>query len=145
MKTKKWTTNDQLIAYYFAKYDGVGLNISEEEFSDTIIGTSTQSLKMQIANFRYLLNLEGYKLSHASRLQKEVIDRFDCLSQAGVKRIILTYVDKVDSQNVIRTNKDLNKKANKRRDELNAQYLQNFQNKLDAWRRMGRRLTPKLA
>lgn len=131
-QTKRiWSTNELIIAYYIAKYDYLKLKITEYDFAEHIIGnTSVQSLRMQVANFRYLLGIEGYQLEHSSKLMKTIVDDLAHKTDVEIRRMINDYVSTIDTSSQIKTKKDINKAANKRRDELNAQYEKNFQNKL---------------
>lgn len=139
-----WSTNELIIAYYIAKWDYIGLDLSEEDLIEYVIkDTTANSLKMQVANFRYLLNIEGSQLQHASKLMRQIADDLQHKTRIQVKRIIKSYVRDIDANIEIRGRKEDNKKAYKKRDELNAQYKINFENKLKAYRKRGIRLTPK--
>jgi len=67
MKKRIWSKQELTIAYYVAKFNLNGLeNISLSELAEDVIkNTTKQSLNMQVANFRYLLDIPGHKLEDA--------------------------------------------------------------------------------
>ena len=135
-----WNNEELTIAYYIAKWDLNGLNMTEEDLADYVIGnTSTQSLRMQTANFRHLLGLEGYSLEDASEAQKSVVDLMANKTVTQVRNIIFTYADSVSDQISANKAKKTNSKIDIRKDELNDMLQMNFENQL-AMKSMNRRL-----
>ena len=139
-----WSANELTIAYHIAKWGYEGLGISEQDFVDYIIGNTTvPSLRMQVANFRFLMNLEGFKLANGSNLMEHIVDDLSNMTGVQVRRIIKDYMESVDESIEIAKKKQINKDAYAKRDKLNEQSRINFNNQLDVMRRMGRRLTLK--
>jgi len=135
----EWSEKDLVVAYYISKWDYSGLGIDEEDLVDTVIpNTTVQSLSMQVANFRHLLNIEGYKLSDSSKLMKVIVDKYDGLSMLKVRGIVSEIIDGCDVElgRGIRSNKLVDKKKL----ELNAELERNFQAKLKLMKNMGRNL-----
>lgn len=142
-KKRIWSKNELIIAYYIAKWDYAGLKISEHDFVEYIIGnTSVPSLRMQIANFRHLLQLDGYKLGDASQAMKDLVKELDNKTISQVRRMIKSYVEECEESIKILTIKSGNKEVNKKRDALNAQYQINFEKEL-AMKSRGRKLIRK--
>lgn len=137
-KKRIWSSNELTIAYYIAKHGYTGLKISEYDFVEYIIGDTTiPSLRMQIANFRYLLNIEGYQLAAGGEqpAKRKIVEELQNLTATQVRRIIKDYVLTIeDSIEIAKRNKS-NKEINKRKDALNAQEQINFENKLAQMRR----------
>lgn len=147
MSSKKriWSKDELTIAYYIAKWGYAGLRISEYDFAEYIIGnTSIPSLKMQVANFRYLLGIDGFKLEDASKAMKDLTEELSNSTITQVRRMILNYVDSCNEKIEIEKSKSINKQVNKRRDELNEQYDNNFKAKLNMMQSQGRRLRKKI-
>lgn len=142
MKNSKriWNNNELIIAYYIAKWDVNGLKMTEEELAEFVIGnTSTQSLKMQAANFRHLLGIEGYTLEDASNAQRDVVEQLKNKTVTQVRNIIFTYADSVSEQVATLKATKSNKVVNEKRDELNKLMQKNFENELKM-KMMNRRL-----
>ena len=145
MKKRIWNKQELTIAYYMAKYDMSGINIEEDTLIHTVIkDTSKASLRMQVANFRHLLNIEGYQLSHASQAMKDLCDEYDTKSQSEIKMLVISYIDACELDIADYTTQKANKIVNKRRDKLNSILKSNFENKLATMCRF-RNLVPKLA
>lgn len=140
-KTKRiWSKEELTIAYYIAKWDYSGLNISEDDFANYIItDTTVASLRMQTSCFRYLLGLSGSRLTHCSEAMRELVDELANKTISQVRRSILNYVDEQEESIKILTRQKGNQKINKKKDALNEQYRMNFENKVTALSK-GRRL-----
>lgn len=97
----EWTIGDNTIAYYIALYGTDSLRITDQkELAELVIGSTANSLSMQVANFRYLLNLEGYTLSDYSKMQEDVVRMMSGKSWNEVRQI----VDEVILRSDIATN-----------------------------------------
>lgn len=139
-----WTREELIIAYYIAKWDYSGLNISEHDFANYVItDTTVASLRMQTACFRQLLGLDGHRLAHCSELMKELVKELENKTISQVRKLIFSYVDLQEDNIKILTIQKENKIVNKKRDQLNTQYQLDFDNKLKSLRRY-RNLTPKV-
>jgi len=126
-----WNTEELTMAYYIAKWDENGLKMSKEDLAEYVItNTSTQSLKMQAANFRFLLGLEGYQLEDASAAQRQLVDELDNLTVTQVRNIIFTYSDSVSDRTEELKRKSANKSVNQKRDDENAKLDEVFQAKV---------------
>ena len=144
-KKRIWSSNELIIAYYIAKHGYAGLKISEHDFVEYIIGDTTMpSLRMQVANFRYLLNIEGYQLAADGKqvAKSKIVEDLQNLTATQVRRIIKDYVDSVEDSIEIAQRNKANREINKKKDALNAQEKINFENKLSHLRRY-RRLVRK--
>jgi hypothetical protein len=134
-----WTKNDLMIAYYITKWDYSGLGIDENDIVDSVIpNTTVHSLNMQVANFRHLLNIDGYKLSDSSKLMGEIVDKYESTPMLEVRKIVLDIIDKSDIK-IARVGRS-NKIVDQRKLELNAQLNKDYEAKLKMFASMGRRL-----
>jgi len=135
----EWSEKDLVIAYYISKWDYNGLGIDEYDLIDSVIPNSTvQSLSMQVANFRHLLNIDGYKLSDSSKLMKVIVDKYDGVPAEKVKGIVSKIIDGCDVE--LGRGKRSNKAIDKKKLELNAELERNYQAKLKLMKNMGRNL-----
>lgn len=133
MKNSKriWNNNELIIAYYVAKWDVNGLNMTEDELAEYVIGnTSTQSLRMQAANFKHLLGIEGYTLEDASQAQRDVVEQLKNSTVTQVRNIIFTYTDSVQEEFDARKASKVNKEVNEKRDQLNEKLQKDFEAQL---------------
>lgn len=135
-----WNKQELTIAYYIAKWDIGGLKITEQELVDYVIGRTTRpSLKMQVANFRFLLQLDGPQLEDASQAMRSLAEELSNHTVVQVRSIIFNYIDKMEDVILEQKTKGINATINKRRDELNAQLESNFLAQV-AQKSIGRRL-----
>jgi len=135
----EWSKNDLTIAYYLTRWDYSGLGINDEDIVDSVIpNTTVHSLNMQMANFRFLLNLDGYVLSDASTLMKEIVDTFENSTTEFVKNIVINFIQKCDV--TLGRNLRTNRKVNEKKDELNRLAQEMFDKKLKSFSNSGRRL-----
>lgn len=135
----EWMENDLVIAFYISKWDYSGLGVDENDVVDSVIpNTTVHSLNMQVANFRHLLNIDGYKLSDSSKMMGVIVDKYESSTMLEVRKIV---TDIIDGSNV-ELGRDIrnNKNVNKRKTELNSELNKNFESKLKLFRMMGRRL-----
>lgn len=124
-----WTKSELTVAYYLAKFEGRGIKLHEDELAG-IIDTSLGSLRMQVANFRYLLNIEGWQLEHASNAMKGLIDELHGKTMTEVKRLVQSFMREKNVPKEILDRRTHNIIVNKKRDSLNAQYERNFMARL---------------
>jgi len=89
---KQWTEDDQVIAFYIAKFGeeifkrttGFTLN----DVATDVIGTSPDSLKHQIANFKSLMDGGKSGLNRPHYLQTDVFNQYSDYSVKDMKEII---------------------------------------------------------
>lgn len=127
MKRKSWSRGDLIIAFYIAKFGLKGLNITRAELVKEVIGETTiKSLNMQAANFRFMLNIEGNRLSATSKNKLAIIEELGTRPIVFVRTIVLELIANSD----FRMNRGIhnrnNKEAEKRKRGLNNQYALNF-------------------
>lgn len=126
-----WNDQELTIAYYIAKWDVAGLKISEKDLVQYVIGETTHtSLKMQVANFRYLLGVEGPQLQDASQSMKRLVDDLANKTMTQVRNTIFAYMEEIEASIEQLKIKGVNAQINKRRDEANAQLNKNFEAQL---------------
>jgi len=114
----EWSKNDLVIAYYMTNWDLNGLGITKEDIVDSVIPeTTVNSLNMQMANFRFLLNLDGYKLSDSSNMMKEIVDEYSDKNMNQIKDVVKSIIEKCDIK--VGRNSRHNQKVNDRKTELN--------------------------
>ena len=96
--TKVWNEQELTIAFYIAKWGYAGLkDTSEEEIAMCIISdTTVQSLRMQVANFRFVLGLEGRTLKDASKAMYELNDKLTNKTMSQVRSLILPTINDAD-------------------------------------------------
>jgi len=145
MKNSKriWTKEELTIAYYIAKWDYNGLGIEEEDLVESVIGNTTvASLQFQVANFRHILGIEGFTKSDASKAMYKLVDDLANTTMTNVRKLVLAKIDKSETKIQKAKVTKVNKAANTRRDELNAESQRNFEAQMLLQRKLGRRLTP---
>lgn len=136
MRTNRiWTKEELLMPYFEALYGTQELRLHEDEVVAIIGDTSVGSFRMQTANFRYLLNIEGTQLEHASKKMKLLIDELAGKTKTDIIRMIKRFIKSRDVSQDISDKRTNNARAYKKRDQLNAQYQKNFENKLAMIRR----------
>ena len=139
IKKRIWNKEELTIAYFIAKWGVDPLKMSEDELVEYVIGDTTKnSLKKQVANFRYLLNLDGYKLKDYSKAMSELVDELKNETYTNVKNSIEGYItenqDKISNLLV----KSSNKKIDEKKHLLNKDLDDNFNRQLEAKRRFRR-------
>lgn len=144
-KTQRiWNKQELTIAYYASKYGTLnGLKMNKEEIVNYVIGnTSERSFDMQVANFNYLLGLDGSQLEDYSKLMVEVVEDLKNKTVTQVREIIMNYAISIDDQiaanKVAFKNCEVKTKTQLLNEELNRVY----EAKLNAMARSGRRLKP---
>lgn len=139
IKKRIWNKEELTIAYFIAKWGVDPLKMSEDELVEYVIGDTTKnSLKKHVANFRYLLNLDGYKLKDYSKAMSELVDELKNETYTNVKNSIEGYItenqDKISNLLV----KSSNKKIDEKKHLLNKDLDDNFNRQLEAKRRFRR-------
>jgi hypothetical protein len=81
---EKWSEEEQLLAFYSAKFNLGKLVVNTKEIAD-IIGTSEDSFKKQTANFHHLLGRPG--LDRPSKTQNIVFEKYDGFTEKELTEI----------------------------------------------------------
>lgn len=145
MKNSKriWSSEELTIAFYIAKYGVEQLKMDEGFIVDYVIGdTSVASLKMQVANFNELLDLDGPRLSHYSKAMVTVVENNDNKSQKDLTQEIFDFCDSRENEITARKTKVANKSVSQKTLDLNIELNKNFEAKMKNLAKMGRKLTP---
>ena len=139
-KNHNWNQEDLTIAYYYAKFGTAQLGMGEEGLA-TVIGSTKASLIKQAANFRDCLGIDGFKLKNSSTKKCETCDLLENKTITQVRAMVLATIESRSDILEAKQRKAENKTANERRDELNAQSQKNFENKMQLYKDMGKKLT----
>jgi len=146
MKNSKrmWTKEELTIAYYIAKWDYNGLRATENDLVDIAIGNTTKaSLNMHVANFRHLLNIDGYKLENTSKLMDVIIEELKNKTITQVRSIVNKILaGKEDKFAAAQTNRN-NAKIAEGAEKANILLTLIFEKKLKSMNRY-RNLIPKI-
>ena len=142
---KNWSTEELALAMYITKFGIANLGIDEVEAVDVIGNTTMSSLKMQMANFRHILDIEGWKLDPGNQPGKqEVAEEYGNLTITQFRSKVIKFIDQRDStlrkSKVQRTNRTISKVAK----ELNERSQENFEAKMKAMSLGGYRKLRKL-
>jgi len=132
-REKVWSEEELIIAYYIAKWNLSGIQISEEDLAAYVIDTTANSLKMQTANFRHLLQIDGYQLAAGPSLgcnKRVIIDKLKDKTITQVRKIILDYIDSIDKDILKRKSTSVNLSINKNKEKLNKTSQLIFEQKL---------------
>lgn len=89
----EWTKDDTILTLYVTKFDTKGLYLKTEKDVASFIGVSEGSLKMQCANIRSLSGEKGIVLEDYSKLQVEVFEQFNKLSQYELLKVVKVIID----------------------------------------------------
>jgi hypothetical protein len=81
---EKWSEEEQLLAFYSAKFNLGKLGVNTKEIAD-IIGTSEASFLKQTANFHHLLGRPG--LDRPSKMQNIVFEKYDGFTEKELTEI----------------------------------------------------------
>tara|TARA_R110000744_G_C19250537_1_gene550245 strand:+ start:616 stop:1062 length:447 start_codon:yes stop_codon:yes gene_type:complete len=145
MKNSKriWSNEELTIAFYIAKYGVEQLKMDEDFIVDYVIGnTSVASLKMQVANFNELLDLDGPRLTAYSKAMITVVDNNDNKSQKDLTQEIFDFCDTRENEIADRKIKVANRSVSQKTLDLNIELNRTFDAKMKSFAKMGRRLTP---
>ena len=143
-KQRIWNNEELTIAYYASKYGSLnGLNMRKDEIVNYVIGNTTErSFDMQVANFNYLLGLDGSQLEDYSKAMVEVVENLKNKTVTQVREIILNYAISIDEQIAENKTNFKNAEVKTKTQLLNEELNKRYQDKLDAMARSGRRLKP---
>ena len=118
----------------------VGLRIDEDALVNGVIGNTTKrSLEMQMANFRFALNIEGYQLEDVSQAMWDVINKYKDYTSSMIRTVVREYIEGSADQIALAETKQNNKASEKRRLEVNEASQAEFDRKLK-YQRKHRRL-----
>ena len=145
MKNSKriWSNEELTIAFYIAKYGVEQLKMDEDFIVNYVIGdTTVASLKMQVANFNELLDLDGPRLTAYSKAMITVVDNSDNKSQKDLTQEIFDFCDTRENEIADRKIKVANRSVSQKTVDLNIELNRTFDAKMKSFAKMGRRLTP---
>lgn len=95
IKTKglhEWTKDELVVSFYLTKYGNKSIYLKTETDVAKHLGVSLGSLKMQMANFRYLLGDKKGSLTDYSRDQESIFNEYngkDWLSFNKLVRVVI--------------------------------------------------------
>lgn len=134
-KKRIWNEKELTIAYYIAKWDMLGVGVELEDLVNEVIGdTTVNSLNMQVANFRFLLNIPGRQLEHASNVMKELVDKYQNQTMTQMRRLLNVIISESDVKIEKAKTRRNNDTANEKRDVLNEQERIDHLNKMKSWK-----------
>ncbi|MDY0270622.1 hypothetical protein [Trichloromonas sp.] len=120
----KWNKEDAILTLYYVKYNLNSLPVKdEEELSTCIIGSTKASLNMQAANIRYILGDEHYTLSDYSKIQEEVVNEYNTLSELDLRQVVIDIISKRDVESNIQELR-IRKKEKERKDKEKSKKLE---------------------
>lgn len=96
----EWSKEDTIISLYVTKFETKGLYLKTTKEIAKFIGTSEASLKMQCANIRSLMGLKESSLSDFSKLQLEVFEEYNKLSEYDLMRKVKTIINQDNYERV---------------------------------------------
>jgi hypothetical protein len=82
----KWTKDDDIIALYLYKFDDIGLPFSLDKVADSL-GIPIDSLKMRIANIRYIDKKVG--LANFAKQTENIYFKFNGMPEIELRSIVL--------------------------------------------------------
>lgn len=88
MGLHEWTKDETIVTLYFTKFGVRGLFTKTDAELTKHLGVTPGSFKMQCANFRSLLGVTQGALSDFSKLQLEVMEEFNGLSQFEFLQVV---------------------------------------------------------
>lgn len=89
MARKRWSEGDLTIAYYLARFGKNDFDKTKEQIVKEVIkDTSIKSLNMQVANFRFLLDIEGEQLRGYTKNKIEIINKLRGRSRTYIFALI---------------------------------------------------------
>jgi flagellar biosynthesis regulator FlbT len=133
----KWNKEDAIITFYYSEYGTVGLLVTnEKELAESVIGSSLDSLKMMVLNFKNLRDKES-GFEHFSEYQEQVFEKYHNTPKNELKEIINNIIisrDQVKNKEEYQAAKKIrDAKAKEKERAINAK------KELDAaFRRMGK-------
>lgn len=99
IKTKglhEWTKEELVVAFYLTKYGNKNIYLKSETDVAKHFGVSLGSLKMQIANFRYLLGDKKGSLTDYSRDQENIFEEFNGKDWYSFNRQVRSFIGQDD-------------------------------------------------
>lgn len=107
-KENPWTSQENLIAFYCEKYGaknllpnrGIMNDLAIQIIANHYIGTTEDSLILQMNNFKYLLSNGNSGMSDSSELQRKIYDRFKDYDEQKLRDICVNEMEKIDTREV---------------------------------------------
>lgn len=103
-----WTMNDTILTFFCEKWGVFNLlstfsiDNSLDELANSYIGSTRESLKQQMLNFRYLLTNGAEGLSDVSVVQKNVFAMYDSYMKEDLKNVCIDIMDDVNTDEVLK-------------------------------------------
>ena len=92
----EWTKDELVVAFYLTKYGNKNIYLKTETDVAKHFGVSLGSLKMQIANFRYLLGDRKGSLTDYSKDQESIFEEFNGKEWYYFNRQVRTFIGQDD-------------------------------------------------
>lgn len=92
----EWTKDELVVAFYLTKYGNKNIYLKTETDVAKHFGVSLGSLKMQIANFRYLLGDRKGSLTDYSKDQESIFEEFNGKEWYSFNRQVRTFIGQDD-------------------------------------------------
>ena len=96
IKTKglhEWTKDELVVAFYLTKYGNKNIYLKSETDVAKHFGVSSGSLKMQMANFRYLLGDKKGSLTDYSRDQESIFNEYNGKDWLSFNRFVRVVIE----------------------------------------------------
>jgi hypothetical protein len=108
----EWTKEELMVAFYLTKYGNKNIYLKSEGDVAKYFGVSVGSLKMQIANFRYLLGDRKGSLSDYSKDQEMIFEDYNGMDWLMFNRQVRNIISQDDferAQALKKMGKDVSK------------------------------------
>lgn len=92
----EWTKDELVVAFYLTKYGNKGIYLKTETDVAKHFGVSLGSLKMQMANFRYLLGDRKGSLTDYSKDQENIFEEFNGKEWYSFNRQVKVFIGQDD-------------------------------------------------
>lgn len=115
IKTKglhEWSKDELVVAFYLTKFGNKNLYLKTEGDVAKAFGVSLGSLKMQMANFKYLVGHKNGSLTDYSKTQLEVFEEFNGKDLYNFCKVVKGIIDQDTYERyelLRRLGKDINK------------------------------------
>ena len=115
-KTKPWSKRDNLIAFYCSKFDPKNLipkrnidsGLALQLLANHYLGTTEDSLKLQISNFRYLISGGDSGMTDYSAKQNEIFEKFNNYNESKLRSMCLHILSTINTTEVYNSFKENN-------------------------------------
>lgn len=129
-----WDKDDTIINLYYVKYDLKGLPVKDvKDLAEMVIGSSVASLNMQSANIRFVLGEDQGVLDCFSKVQEQVVNEYNKLSQEELKNLVIDIISKRDLEENVKIAKS--KKLDKEKKDKEKKRQADLD---EMWRKLGK-------